>query len=335
MVNYIRGVDKLYALNSISPLLYQSIREFLFRKGKRVRPILFVIGYRGFSKGAAQGLYRTAISLELLHDFFLVHDDIIDKSLTRRGQPSMHQLLNKHLTQHKNLKFSGEDLAIVVGDVLYAMALDAFLAIKEDMLRKEAALQKLIQAALYTCSGEFIELTKGIAPIEKITKEDIYKIYDLKTANYTFVSPLSIGATLAGADKKQLDILYKYGIALGRAFQIKDDIIGIFSSESKIGKPNLTDLQEGKKTILIWQAYKNSGFKERHVIKDILSKKRVTRYDLDKIRSIIRSSGALQYTKNEVRRLLHQAKETMYDSTMASRWKNILESYTCNLLEVN
>jgi geranylgeranyl diphosphate synthase type I len=307
LTNYISSVDKLYSLSKISPILFKNINEFLCRKGKRIRPTLFVIGYLGFAKKVVPGLYRSAISIELLHDFLLVHDDIIDKADTRRGKPSMHAMLDKYLSGNKNLKFSSQDLSIVVGDVIYAMALDAFLSIKEDMKRKEAALKKLIEAALYTGSGEFLELLNGMKSLDKITRNDIYKIYDLKTANYSFASPLAIGATLAGAKQKQIDLLLKYGTYIGRAFQIKDDILGMFNEESVTGKSNLTDLKEAKKTILIWYAYNNSEKKNRAMIKRIFAKPNVRRSDLGKMRRIILSSGALDYAKKEISELTKNA----------------------------
>ncbi|MDD5432307.1 MAG: polyprenyl synthetase family protein, partial [Candidatus Omnitrophica bacterium] len=84
---FLKDTDKRYHLKKISPVLYKNICEFANRDGKRARPILFVIGYLGFSNKEATGLYRSAISIELMHDFMLVHDDIIDKSDTRRGRP--------------------------------------------------------------------------------------------------------------------------------------------------------------------------------------------------------------------------------------------------------
>ncbi|TBR17193.1 hypothetical protein EPO66_03185, partial [bacterium] len=218
LAQYIKTSDKAYGLNRISPLLYKNIAEFISRSGKRVRPILFCLGYLGFKDKTPAGFYRSALSMELIHDFLLVHDDIIDKSLLRRGKPSMHAKLNKYLKDFKNIKFTGEDLAIVIGDVMYAMALDAFMSIKEAPLQKEKALKKLIAAGLYTGAGEFIELIYGASSIEKITPKDIYKIYDLKTANYTFSFPLVTGATLAGASEKETKLLFDYGNYLGRAF---------------------------------------------------------------------------------------------------------------------
>ncbi len=130
---FIASLDRYYGLSKISLPLFHAIKEFSLRKGKRVRPTLFIIGYLGFTKKIAVGLYTSALSIELLHDFMLVHDDIIDKSDTRRGKPSMHKLFDKYLSGHKDNKFNGEDLAIVAGDVMYAMGINAFLNIQENL----------------------------------------------------------------------------------------------------------------------------------------------------------------------------------------------------------
>ncbi|MHB8154428.1 MAG: polyprenyl synthetase family protein [Candidatus Omnitrophota bacterium] len=314
-------------------MLFKSIKEFILRDGKRIRPILFCIGYLGFSKKTPLGLYRSALSLELLHDFMLVHDDIIDKSDQRRGKPSMHALLKNPLRQNKKIKFNGEDLAIVVGDVMYAMALDAFLAVKENMRRKEEALKKLFLAALYTGSGEFIELLLGIKPIEKVTQQDIYKIYDYKTANYTFASPLAIGATLAGAKPNQIKKLYSYGMLLGRAFQIKDDIIGTFGTIKEIGKSNLTDIREAKRTLLAWYAFNHAGKKDRLLIKRIMENKVTQDTELIKMRSIITDTGALAYAQKQIKYLYAQAFNQIQSLTMDQKYKQTLDNFSLKILK--
>ena len=334
LTRYIRDIDKSYSLSKISPVLSKHIKDYICRKGKRIRPLLFVIGYLGFAKKPSPGLYRSALSMELLHDFLLVHDDIIDKSSTRRGKPSMHAMLNNYLSAYKNIKFSGEDLAIVIGDLMYAMALHAFLSIKENPRQKEMALKKFIDAAIYTGCGEFVELLYGAKGIDEIKKEDIYKIYDLKTANYTFASPLAIGATLAGAPDKEVNRLFRYGIYLGRAFQIQDDILGIFSKKKEIGKSNLTDLQEGKLTLLIWYAYRQAGAKEKRAIKNILSKKNVVRTDLLNMRKIISGSGALGYARNEINDLIKKAQTLNRISAMKPRYKKSLDNFSKEMLNL-
>ena len=330
---YIGSINKLYALNKLSPVLFKNIKEFICRDGKRVRPILFCIGYLGFSKKAPPGLYRSALSLELLHDFMLVHDDIIDKSDQRRGKPAMHALLRNYLEKNKKVKFKGEDLAIVVGDVMYAMALDAFLAIRQNMRRKEEALKKLFLAALYTGSGEFIELLLGIKPIEKVTRQDIYKVYDYKTANYTFASPLTMGATLAGAKPGQIKKLYSYGILLGRAFQIKDDIIGTFGTAKEIGKSNLTDIKEAKRTLLVWYAFNHAGIKDRLMIKRIMENKVIKNNELIKMRSIITDTGALVYAQDQIKDLYTQALNQIRGLNMDQKYKQTLDNFSKKTLK--
>jgi len=325
---FIQRIDKLYSISKISPLLFRCIKDFVLRDGKRVRPILFVIGYLGYAKKVAANLYTSALSIELLHDFMLVHDDIIDKSATRRGKSSMHELLNKYLKDYKNIKFSGQDLSIVVGDVMYATAINAFLSINENMERKEKALKKFIEAAIHTGSGEFIELLIGDTTIEKVTKQDIDKIYDYKTARYTFSTPLATGAILAGAEESEVNNLFKFGIYLGRAFQIQDDILVMFGDEKKIGKSTLSDLQEAKKTILIWYAFKNSDTKNKKIIKRTLSKGKVTNADLLKMRRVIAESGALEHARKEIKRLKKLALNLLCTSKINPQYKNTLINYS-------
>jgi len=331
---YSRSIDRLYSLNKLSPILFKSIKEFICRDGKRVRPILFCIGYQGFSSKTPSELYRSALSLELLHDFMLVHDDIIDNSDTRRGKPSLHILLDRYLQKQKTAKFDGQDLAIVTGDVLYAMALDAFLAVKENPLRKEAAFKKLISAALYTGSGEFIELLLGIKPLEKVTQKDIYKIYDYKTANYTFASPLSMGAVLGGAKPRQVDKLFSYGIMLGRAFQIQDDIIGAFSEEKESGKSSFADIKEAKRTLLVWYAFKKSDKNGRRMIKEIMLARSFNKNHLYKMREIIKNTGALTYAQNQIEYLFLQAENEIAQLQMRQPYKQALSSFSRQILKL-
>ncbi|MFA6281036.1 MAG: polyprenyl synthetase family protein [Candidatus Omnitrophota bacterium] len=333
--SYALHAEQLYSLHKISGILFSHIKDFITREGKRVRPILFVVGYQGFCDKIPKGLHRSAISLELMHDFMLIHDDVIDKSRTRRGKPSMHTMLQKYLSNYKKAKFSGEDLSIVIGDILYAMSLHAFLAIDEKPEAKEKALKILINAAMHTGSGEFIELLAGLKDIGKITQDDIYKIYDLKTAYYTFAAPLMMGASLAGAGEKEITKLYNYGIFLGRAFQIKDDILDMFGTEEKIGKSTLTDLKEAKKTLLIWHAYKKSSRAQKNFIRKILGKENANKRDLEKIRAITESTGALEYCKNEVLLFIEKAKETISNSTIKPRYKNLLKEYCEQILNLD
>ncbi|MBD3263807.1 MAG: hypothetical protein GF375_01740 [Candidatus Omnitrophica bacterium] len=325
-------IEKTYRLKKISPLLYGSIRDFVLRKGKRIRPILFLTGYLGYSDKPAPNIYTSALAIELLHDFMLVHDDIIDKSATRRGKLAMHTLLNKKIRKNKDIKFSGEDLAIITGDVMYAMAIEAFLAVKEEPLRKEKALRNFIKAAVHTGCGEFVELLAGTKNIDKISQAEILKIYDYKTGQYTFSTPLSSGAILAGASSEEINKLSRLGIYLGRAFQIKDDLLGMFAEERKIGKPTISDLQEAKKTLLIWHCYKNAGGKDKKIIKKILSKKKVEKKDLLGMRKIMQESGSVDYANKKIKDLVRSAEKISSSLKIKPLFKKFLKEYPQKLL---
>ncbi len=321
---FVNDIDSWYSLGSVSPFLFEQIKDFILRKGKRIRPILFVVGYMGYAKKPARNLYKSALSFELLHDFMLIHDDIIDKSETRRGKPSMHTKLNKYLKSRDNIRFSGQDLAIVIGDVLHALAMQAFLTIEEDALRKEKALQKFLETSILTGTGEFNELMYGITDIEKLSKEDIYEVYDLKSAYYTFSLPLTTGALLAGAPQQQTDQLFTYGLYLGRSFQILDDIQEMCENGNGSGQALPEDLTEAKKTILLWYAYHKSKTDDKQAIKNILSKGKTSPADVKELQRIIFTSQALDYARHDIATFMSEAKKSLEATAMKSTCKNLL-----------
>jgi len=326
--------DRAYGLKNMSPVISRHIKEYVKRKGKRVRSTLFVMSYLGYAKAVKPGLYKSALALELLHNFMLIHDDIIDRSALRRGKPAMHTMLDTYLTGYKNIKMTGSDLGIVIADVIYAMAIDTFLEIKENPLNKEAALKKFVEAAILTGSGEFIEMLAGAKQIEKISLREIYKIYDLKTAHYTFCSPLAVGALLAGAPSSQIKKLIDYGKSLGRAFQIKDDILDMFATEAETGKSSLTDIKESKKTLLIWYAYKNTTDQNRRIMQKIFDKPDIEPQDLGIISGIVRSSGSLDYARQQIKRLIAEANRAAAGLTIKPQYLRLLAAYPQQILSV-
>ena len=240
----------------------------------------------------------------------------------------MHKMFRDHFRQFKKVKFSGEDLSIITGDIIYAIAIDAFGSIKELSTRKEKALTKFIRAAVYTGIGEFIELANSTTPLEATTRESIHKVYDYKTAYYTFSCPLSTGAILAGASPRQVNILDEYGMHLGRAFQINDDILGIFGDEAKTGKSSLTDLQEAKKTILIWYAYNNTSKKNQTIMSRLFTKENITQKDLSIMREILSSSGALNFAREEIAKLSAAATSLLKASKIKPVYKKEIKNFT-------
>ncbi len=332
---FIQKTRRDYRLHIINPVLYESIKEFALREGKRIRPLLLIISYKGYcpkNKKTPPSLYNASTCMELLHNFMLIHDDIIDRSTLRRGKPTMHKLLEKIIKTKEQEKL-GRDLGIIAGDIVYALAIDAFLSIKEDLARKERALKYFIQTGALTAMGEFIDTLHGVQRINKINKEDVILNYTLKTARYTFDCPLVAGAILAGAPETDIRILSKLGILVGQAFQIQDDIIGIFDSQKNIGKSILSDLAESKKTLLVWHAYKNLKGEKRRQFIQCFNKPRKTYADLVTVRKIFISSGSLQYSLEEIEGRINQTFYLLDKLKMHSTQKKIIEEIIVRLFQ--
>ena len=335
--SFLKDTSAELDLKASSALLYSGIKDFIERRGKRIRPILFLLSYRGYTKRKKipyKSLLRCSLSLELLHDFLLVHDDIIDRSALRRGKPTLHRLFNAKLgIPAKNELGSG--LGIVAGDVIFAMAINALISFDEDPFRKERALAEFIKTAACTGIGEFIDVVNNVKKIEKITEKDISLTYTLKTAKYTFENPLLTGAILAGAGKKEREKLSRLGITLGLAFQAQDDLLDTFSSSRKIGKPVLSDLNESKKTLLIWKTYKDLTEKDKKILKRLLEKDKKTYHDLLKFRELIKIAGADKYCLEKIESLFLKADSICKGLQMKEKYKAALKSFIKNLSAKN
>jgi geranylgeranyl diphosphate synthase type I len=324
----LRTINQQYELESLSPLLYKHLKEFVLRDGKRLRPIFFLTGYHGHAASKPPNLLETALSIELVHDFMLIHDDIIDKSQKRRSNKSLHCILQDDLKRFDRLKFNGSDLAMILGDIIYAISIEAFLSVEEKPQRKEAALKEFIRTATFTGIGQFLELMAGTIPLSRITLDQIYRIYEYKTALYTFAAPLKTGAILAGAPVKESEHLATFGVLLGKAFQIKDDIADIFTDKKKTDKSLMLDLHEAKRTVLLYHAYHKSGPSKKKTIDQILNKKTLTAADLKRMKAIMRETGAYNTALDTVHHLCDQATSILQKTHLRKKQKQFLNDYT-------
>jgi len=335
LVKFMDQVGRDYNFNLVHPKLYQSIREYNLRKGKRLRPLLLILTYKGYSKKGAKthpSVFYASTCIELLHNFMLIHDDIIDCSDLRRGKPTMHIIL-RNILKTNNPKKLGSDLAIIAGDIVYALAIDAFLSVKEDPVRKERALKYFIQTAAFTAMGEFIDTLHGVDKIDNVKENDVYLNYTLKTARYTFDCPMVTGAILAGAPEKDIKKISELGIMVGQAFQIQDDIIGIFDSEKNIGKSILSDLAESKKTLLVAHAFKTIKGNSRKQFLAIFNKEKKVFADLRAIRKLFIGAGSLDYCLLEVAARVEKTVKILDKLTMQPKYKNIIRDSIFTLFQ--
>jgi geranylgeranyl diphosphate synthase type I len=324
--DFFERVKAEYKLHLVDPTLYESLKEFTLREGKRIRPLLLILSYKGYEKkdnGFPRTLYNASTCMELLHCFMLIHDDIIDRSDLRRGRPTLHRLLRKIVKTPEQDKL-GYDLGIIAGDILYALAIDAFLAIKEAPARKERALKYFIQTATFTAMGEFIDTLHGVDKITKVQEKDVFLNYTLKTARYTFDCPMVVGAILAGAKERDIKQLSELGVHIGQAFQIQDDILGIFGSQKNIGKSILSDLSESKKTLLVCHAYSKLSVTERRRFMKYFSKPKKTYQDLVAVRRIFINSGSLDYSLQEIKKRLDQSQEILNKLHLKKSYRQLI-----------
>jgi len=237
--------------------------------------------------------------MELSETYLLIHDDIMDNDSLRRGgmtiNTSYRQIGENRYHDQVNTRNFGNSAAMLAGDIACGMSNEILSESKFKPQHVLASIQLLNKIYTTEGYGQLLDLMSNLR--DDITKKDVILIHQLKTVPYTFDGPVRIGAILAGASKKELNQLAGYTIPLGTAFQIQDDVLGMFGSEEKLGKPVTSDLKEGKKTLLILEALEKAKGKDRETIEINLGNKRTTLNALKEIRTLIKKTNSLDHSK--------------------------------------
>lgn len=279
---------------------YKDLEDFGYG-GKAMRPFLVYLAYRASGGKDVDKILPICLAFELIHHFFLIEDDIIDESDTRRGKLTIHKRFEKKFGYHY-----GISQAMMLADIAVFEAFGLVNEAQFDDKVKAQCWKKLINVLLETVYGEILDVEYSHL---KSNIGQIWQMIDLKTARYTFVGPLTVGALFAGANKSQIDALGQYGLSVGAAFQLQDDILGVFGDEKVLGKPTLSDLREGKNTILIYRTREMASTAQKERIAKLWGKRNGDMRDLRMIREIIRDSGARQWSQSEQAKLIRKAKE--------------------------
>jgi geranylgeranyl diphosphate synthase type I len=297
--------------NGLTPF-YDDLREYIGRRAKRIRPLLFLLSHHIFDPHPAPGstaLMQTAAAIELFHSFILIHDDIIDRSDRRRGLPTLHRLLESHFAAAKDRDTRGRlgvNTSLVFGDVLFALATQTFLEADFPAERKQRALAAFLRYVSDTGRGEIYEIIFSARDVRRVKESEIRKTYALKTTKYTFECPLVIGAILAGAPKAAVQALVQFSRPVGLAFQIQNDL-NEFRDVRASGKEIIEDLFEGKKTLLLRKAYDKLGRADRLFLQTCFDAKRLTDAAVHRISDLVMASGAFAELEAEVERLFAEA----------------------------
>jgi geranylgeranyl pyrophosphate synthase len=306
-----KKIDAAYA-----DLLTQ-IKQLIGRGGKRLRPQLVLKAYQAYSGTNRQAIVRVAASQELFHAFALIHDDVIDRDQTRWGGPNISGHYTKEFSRQLNnpgeARHYGDAWAILAGDVCFNLSNEVLTTSDFPPGRVLKAL-KLVQQTMFTMTGgEVVDTGLPIFyPDHTVPDDDqLIKLSDIKTASYSFRTPLKLGALLAGAKTDQCKQLDDFGRSIGIAFQIRDDILGIFGDERRLGKPVLSDIQENKRTILLAYGLRFANQRQLKQLKTILGNSAATLQDLKTVRTILRNNGALAETETIMRHHCQQAHFTL------------------------
>ncbi len=318
-------INKTNNLSSSSKEMMERITEFNLRGGKRIRPILVVFGYKAFGGKKEKEIIKAALAVELMESFLLMHDDIMDQDELRRGYLTMHKIYeNKCKRQYKNAdsKRYGESMAIIAGDITSILGSEAILYSGFPIKNKLKAVDMFNRCVINTNFGQILDIKSSFDA--EIKEKDIKRIHQLKTAVYTIQAPLHIGAILAGAKKSALNALSSYAMPLGQAFQIKDDILGLFSTKQKIGKPVGSDIKEGKKTLLILKALEKADKKEKKFILNCMGNRKITEKDVKKLKNIMINTGSLAYSEALAKELVEKAKKAIIKTKIRQEGKQFL-----------
>ena len=290
----------------------ESLEEFVSNSGKRIRPTLFYFGYIiGGGKNKLEAV-KASISVELVHSYLLIHDDIIDHDDFRHGGFSMHYNYEKKAENNfkdVDAKHFGVSMAIIAGDLVMSFGYEILnnSNFRNDL--KIKALSNLDKIICNTILGQALDLT--LSKDDNFNIDRIFEMQKYKTAKYTIEGPLQLGAILAGANEKFLDSLSNYAIPIGIAFQIQDDIIGIFGNEKKIGKPIGSDIKEGKRTLLFSKAIENADDVQKQVLNNTLGNENISSTDIEKVKDIIIKTGSLKFSIDKAEELTKSAKESL------------------------
>ncbi len=309
-----------YAYGDLFEPLYLDMTEFVARRGKRIRPMLLLGSYRIFGGDRPftdNSLLSAALSLELLHSFILVHDDVIDQSERRRQLPTFHKLVEERLGRIEGAARTGENVAVVIGDILFAMAVDTLRSTDFEPSRRDAALGHFLRYVTDTGAGEIYDILLGTRDIARVAEGDISRMYTLKTTRYTFEAPLVLGALLAGAAEDHLRELAELIEPIGLAFQVQNDLIE-YSQFKGVDRLRQTDILEGKKTLLLRAAYERLSDVDRSFLQLCLSTRTSNDASVSKIEQLIDKSGAVGVLTREMEALFQKSEAALAGSSFTS-----------------
>jgi len=268
--------------------LYEASRHLVDSGGKRLRPSMLLLAAEA-AGGEALALAPAAVSIELVHNFTLIHDDIMDNADVRRGRPAVH-------------KIWGQSGAILAGDTLYSKAFQVLGMTAASPERILGAMNMLSRTCTAICEGQWLDME--FESKDRVTENEYMEMIEKKTG-VLYGASAGMGALLAGAPLEVVRALDEFGRLTGMGFQLQDDVIDLLTPEEVSGKRQGGDLIEGKKTLIMIHAFAND------IVVPVFSKKDASAEEIFRSISILEGSGSIEYARSRAEEMVVQGKRAL------------------------
>lgn len=332
--------EEARAVSKYSEDMVSIIEDYTLRGGKRLRAVLALIGYwsRIREGGNLENIVRVMTAIELLQSYLLIHDDIMDRDELRRGGPTVHVWFARKCVENgwKNCEHYGISQAITAGDYLEANAV-ALLASANISSKVLADLIVTYTRGLRKVAyGQYLDVLLSQMPIRNVREEDVLLVYKLKTSSYTVELPLHLGIIASeNYNESILKEVTNYAVPAGLAFQIRDDIIGLYGDPKITGKPVGSDVKGKKKTILVIKAYEFADEDDRaflEVVYDKSYEKDITMEHVERVKNLVKETGSLEYCEKLLGDLVEKALKAIDEAReIDESTKSVLRALTLKL----
>ena len=292
--------------------LTEVLTRFVARDGKRIRPALLYYTYGACGGQSDDKVMPMAMSVELLHTYLLIHDDIMDHADVRRGEPAAHVMytdLHRERGWQGSSAHFGESVAILLGDLAQTYSLELYSSVE---LASEVAgefRRQFSNMCREVVLGQYLEMTAGYR--EHLEEDELLRVLRMKSGRYSVERPVQLGYLLARAPDATRRALTVYGLKMGEAFQLQDDLLGMFGDAETVGKPVGSDLVEGKFTLLIHHAMRHLSEIDRSALQKALGDPKLDPDEVVRVQGMIEASGARRRVQDMVEERLNQAREAL------------------------
>ena len=293
--------SRLLAVDPVLLDIADALDDFVLLGGKRLRPAFAYWGYRGAGGTDSEQVVAAVAALELVQASALIHDDLIDRSDTRRGEPSVHR---RFAARHAAAGWRGDpdsfgdSVAVLLGDIALAWSDELLHGSGVELADLARARPVFDEMRTEVSAGQYLDVLTAVTG--DMSTERASKVARYKSAKYTVERPLLLGAALADAPAQLVRAYSGYGLPLGEAFQLRDDVLGVFGDPVRTGKPAGDDLREGKRTYLVAAAHAALGPVEQAELETRLGDPELDDAGVERLQALIRDSGALARTEQRI-----------------------------------